>query len=337
MEKAANGLKKACDDKKKEVDRLEAVVIEKGKNITSVQPTIDEINRSLKAYGFTSFSIQPADGQDNHYCIKRGDGTSAKNTLSEGEETFLTFLYFMQMVTGSFTQEDVLEKKILVFDDPISSLDTNVLYIVSIMLKTLYERIRKKESDVVQIFILTHNVFFHIILDALGAKKRNQHENEVTPDPWLPADPVTNINFWIVRKDDDVSVISNYKKNNPISTSYELLWAEIRDNPNISKISIQNAMRRIIENYFGILGKGKDESLLAHFETAEDQMIARSLLYWINDGSHSIPDDLHIDSYTDSVPKYRNVFKEIFKVSGHLSHYNMMMKVDDNASDTKTS
>lgn len=28
--------------------------------------------------------------------------------------------------------------------------------------------------------------------------RTNQHENEVTPDPWLPADPVTNINFWIV-------------------------------------------------------------------------------------------------------------------------------------------
>ena len=321
MEKAANGLKKACDDKKKEVDRLEAVVIEKGKNITSVQPTIDEINRSLKAYGFTSFSIQPADGQDNHYCIKRGDGTSAKNTLSEGEETFLTFLYFMQWAKGSTDPEHVSDKKIIVLDDPISSLDSTILYIVGAIVKDLERKIRDGEGDVKQLFVLTHNVFFH---------------KEASFDPRQSMG--NNINFWIVRKDDDVSVISNYKKNNPISTSYELLWAEIRDNPNISKISIQNAMRRIIENYFGILGKGKDESLLAHFETAEDQMIARSLLYWINDGSHSIPDDLHIDSYTDSVPKYRNVFKEIFKVSGHLSHYNMMMKVDDdNASDTKTS
>ena len=85
--------------------------------------------------------------------------------------------------------------------------------------------------------------------------------------------------------------------------------------------------RRIIENNFGMYGNGKDDVLIERFETAEDQMIARSLLFWINDGSHSIPDDLHIDSYTDAVPKYHAVLKKIFENSGHLSHYNMMMGI----------
>ncbi len=58
-------------------------------------------------------------------------------------------------------------------------------------------------------------------------------------------------------------------------------------------------------------------------------MICRSLLCWINDGSHSIPDDLFIDSYTDAVPRYKNVFRQIFDKSGNLAHYNMMMGVVD--------
>ena len=58
-------------------------------------------------------------------------------------------------------------------------------------------------------------------------------------------------------------------------------------------------------------------------------MIARSLLFWINDGSHSIPDDLHIDSYTDAVPKYYVVFKKIFENSGQLPHYDMIMGIKE--------
>ena len=46
-------------------------------------------------------------------------------------------------------------------------------------------------------------------------------------------------------------------------------------------------------------------------------MIARSLVAWINDGSHSIPDDLYIDSYTDAVPKYKEVVRELLYKSGH--------------------
>ena len=92
MNKATNGIKQKRDSRKAEIDKLEDDVIEKGRHITSVQPTIDEINRSLKAYGFTNFEIQSAEGHENHYCIKRDDGTLATDTLSEGEETFLTFL-----------------------------------------------------------------------------------------------------------------------------------------------------------------------------------------------------------------------------------------------------
>ena len=48
------------------------------------------------------------------------------------------------------------------------------------------------------------------------------------------------------------------------------------------------------------------------------------------DAFSSVPnDDLYIDSYSDSIEKYKNVFKEIFYISGHIAHYNMMMGIDD--------
>lgn len=313
LNKAANGIKRVCDFKKEEIDTLEADVIEKGKNITSVQPTIDEINRSLKAYGFTNFEIQPAEGHKNQYCIKREDGTFATDTLSEGEETFLSFLYFMQWTKGSTDLNHVADKRIIVLDDPISSLDSTILYIVGAMVRELSLSIRSGQGDVNQLFVLTHNVFFH--KEASFIDGRTQETGEV--------------NFWIVRKDDGVSTIIPYGMKNPISTAYELLWQELRDNENLTRITIQNTMRRIIENYFGMLGKKKDDSLISCFTEPEEQMIARSLIAWINDGSHSIPDDLYIDSYTDAVPKYKEVFKKMFYESGHKAHYNMMMKISD--------
>ena len=312
LDKAIAEITKAVVAKDKVVKELEEKIVQKSKTITSVQPTIDEINRSLRAYGFTNFSIEPAENTENYYCIKRPDGTLATNTLSEGEETFLTFLYFIQQTKGSTDQAHVNDKKIIVMDDPISSLDSTILYIVGAIVKDLSRKIRDGIGDVKQLFVMTHNVFFH---------------KEASFDP--RQNMGNNINFWMIRKDNDVSVIQNYGQENPISTSYELLWKELRDNKGISRISVQNTMRRIIENYFGMLGKGKDEMLIEGFETTEEQMIARSLLFWINDGSHSIPDDLHIDSYTDAVPKYHMVFKKIFKNSDHLSHYNMMMGVEE--------
>lgn len=319
INKALAGIKKARDSKKAEVDKLEFEVEEKAKHITSVRPAIDEINRFLKAYGFTDFSIQPAKDKENYYCITRDDGTLASNTLSEGEETFLTFLYFMQNAKGSTNQAHVADKKIIVLDDPISSLDSTILYVVGSIVKDLSGKIRKGEGDVTQLFVLTHNVFFHKEASFIDGRTKE----------------ISDVNYWIIRKNNSVAEIDAYKTKNPISSSYELLWRELKDNSRASLISVQNIMRRIIESYFGILGGRRDDCLLKKFENSEEMMIAKSLLYWINDGSHSIPDDLFIDLGTDIVPRYNKVFKDLFVKSGHLAHYNMMMGY--NESDEKAS
>ena len=140
---------------------------------------------------------------------------------------------------------------------------------------------------------------------------------------------INSVNYWIIRKDNGISKIQSYGKNNPITTSYELLWKEIRNDEDVSLVLLQNAMRRIIENYFGMLGKRKDDYIVNQFDNLEEKTICRSLLAWINDGSHSIPDDLYIDSYTDAVPRYKEVFRQIFIKSNDEAHYNMMMGIEE--------
>lgn len=309
FEKSKKGIKKGIDQCKQQLDDLDNKIFEAGKNITSVQPTVDEINRALKAYGFTNFQIVPSPEKDNFYQIQRMDGTFATNTLSEGEETFISFLYFLQFAKGSIDSTKISAKKILVLDDPICSLDSTVLYIVSSMVKSLIKDVRNGLSDVEQIFILTHNVFFHKEASFIDGRTK----------------VLNDVYYWIISKDNNISSIRAFEKANPIKTSYELLWQELKTNKNASLVTTQNVMRRIIENYFGILGKKVDDTIVESFPSTEEKIICRSLISWINDGSHSIPDDFYIDSYTDSIERYKRVFKEIFIKMDHAAHYDMMM------------
>lgn len=313
LEKAIEGISKKVKNFEDEIQKLELEIVEKNKNITSVQPTVDEINRLLKAYGFENFKIVPSEKNKNTYQIQRPDGSLAQNTLSEGEETFISFLYFLQLTKGATDISRVSSEKILIIDDPICSLDSTILYIVSTLVKDLIDNVKSGKSNIKQIFILTHNVFFHKEASFSNGKAENSKD----------------VSYWMIYKDTSVTRINAYGQNNPIHTSYELLWKELETSCSMSIITIQNTMRRIIENYFGMLGNRKYDYLTKQFVTAEEQKICQSLFYWVNDGSHSIPDDLYIDSYTDSVEKYKKVFHEVFVKSGHEAHYNMMMGITD--------
>lgn len=296
--------------KKKE---LELEIKEKNKLVTSVQPAVDEINGILKSYGFNNFSIDPSKEKNNHYQIKRPDGTLVESTLSEGEVTFITFLYFLQWIKGSQNEEDVTQDRVIVIDDPISSLDSNILFVVSSLLKDVIRKVLVGESNIKQVFVLTHNVYFHKELSFMGNGK----------------DSNKNIHYWILRKKNGFTNIQYYGIENPISSSYELLWKELKEQNNNSVITIQNTMRRIIENYFKILGKYKDEDLIDKFQDYESKEICRSLISWINDGSHCIPDDLYVEALDDSLERYQEVFRMIFFHTNHIEHYNMMMGIKE--------
>ncbi|ELP2662263.1 AAA family ATPase, partial [Escherichia coli] len=128
--------------------------------------------------------------------------------------------------------------------------------------------------------------------------------------------------FWIVRKKGKVSYLEKCESN-PIKTSYDLLWCELR-RTDINNNTIQNTMRRILENYFKILGGMDIRKLECHFY-GDEKIIFKSLVSWINDGSHFAGDDLYMNLDTESVQKYLIVFQKIFECSEHTAHYKMMM------------
>ncbi|MBP6755532.1 MAG: AAA family ATPase [Bacteroidia bacterium] len=298
--------------KLKEYSDLDIEIKNLSKNVTSIQPTINEINRLLKSYGFLSFEIVPS-SEDGFYQIQREDGTIAEATLSEGEITFITFLYYLQLAKGGSSEETVNDERILVIDDPISSLDSNVLFVVSTLIKDIIKSIKSETGNIKQIILLTHNVYFHKEVSFIDGRTKF----------------CAKTNFWILRKNEKFTNIQFFNMENPIKSSYELLWQELKNENVKSSITVQNIMRRIIENYFKLFGKYGDDDLIQKFTTKEEQEICSSLISWINDGSHSINDDLFVELQDRTIENYKKVFKDIFVLTNHEGHFNMMMGISE--------
>jgi wobble nucleotide-excising tRNase len=285
-------------EKEREIRQLE-------KDTTSIKPTVNEINRLLAGFGFRSFKLATSPS-GNMYTLRRSNGTDAKESLSEGEWSFIAFLYFYHLLKGSHLDSGVTSDRVVVFDDPVSSLDSDILFIVGSLIKEIFEDVRQKKAQIKQIFVFTHNVYFHKQV-TFNIKRKDLAMKEET--------------FWTIRKSNDFSKVKKHDSN-PVKTSYELLWSEVRTLDPTSH-TIQNTLRRILEYYFKILGN-IDFGTISNLFEGKERMICNSLITWAHDGSHSVFDDLYV-SADGSAQAYREVFKKIFEETGQLDHYKMMM------------
>jgi len=310
LDKAIASLKGQIEKETKNLSDKQENIEENERKITSIKPTIDVINKLLKSFGFTNFHlVESSDG--GFYEVKRADGSDAKRTLSEGEKSFITFLYFYYLVGGSFSSSGGTNDKIVVFDDPVSSLDADILFVVCNLIKNIVAEMRSDTSPIKQVFVLTHNIYFH---------------KEVTFDKRRSAaEARSDETFWVVRKSSQRSELMPFAEN-PIKSSYELLWREVRQKPP-SDTAIQNVMRRILEHYFKFYGGITPEDIIEKFD-GKDKMICSTLLSWVNDGSHFATDDLYMACDPGQIDRYLKVFQRIFEESDHGGHFRMMMGDD---------
>ncbi len=284
-----------------EQNRITTELQELEKQITSIQPTIDAMNQLLSSFGFQGFLIAKGDGESS-YKIVRSDGIDAKHTLSEGEKTFISFLYFYHLIKGSSTSDGITKDRVIVFDDPVSSLDSEILFIVATLISSIFDETRKQSPQIRQVFVLTHNTYFHKEITFHKKGSKNKYNK-----------------FWIIRKTEHGSSVEKCD-HNPIKNSYALLWDDVRKQDR-SNLTIQNTLRRIVEGYFGMVGIDSSD-IIKKFDGSE-RIICKSLFSWVNDGSHSVHDDMYVDDAPAG--KYLAVFLAIFEKMGHRAHYDMMM------------
>ena len=288
---------------------IQRQITEKEEALTSVLPTVNAINAILERFGFIGFKLSENADAKGTYKIVRSDGTNAQKNLSEGEHNFISFLYFFHLVYGSFEPRGVNQNKVVVIDDPISSLDSNVLFIVTTLTKMLIADCLANKHGIKQLFILTHNVYFHKEITFRGNGSKY---------------PPTKTAYWVIRKKEENSSIIKFETN-PIQTSYELLWSDLKDTEHTQRATIFNTLRRILEYYFNIIGGLNYEKCINEFE-GQDKIVCKALVSSINDGSHFISDDFVMFYESDALENYLRVFRLIFHKMGHENHYKMMMR-----------
>jgi wobble nucleotide-excising tRNase len=292
------GLRRACSELEREITELQA-------SITSTRPTADAINRLLAGFGFDAFCLDTADDEAG-YRLRRADGSDAKDTLSEGERNFVLLLYFVHQIRGTSTSEGLVDDCVAVFDDPVSSMDSTVLFIVSTLIKDITRETIDDGSHIRQVFVLTHNVHFHKEVSYFSRKPKQ-----------------AALTHWLVRRSGARSSVEKCPTN-PIRTAYELLWREYREQA--SPASLQNTMRRILEARFRTsVSEANMRKLLERFDGPDVQIVV-SLIAWMHDGSHNTHEDVFVSITPDQVNAYRDVFRRLFVENGDEEHYNHMME-----------
>lgn len=347
------GLLNEIKEKDAEINRLQNRITslnsdlrELNSKTVETETAMRNINTMLRDTGFSGFEVRPHSSQPgspvrNYEVVRTTTGEVAEN-LSEGEKNFIAFLYFQQRVFGNETTEGDTRDRIVVIDDPVSSMDSSALFVVSALVRKMVEICRNnadsrnpmvKGNFIKQIFILTHNAYFH---------------REVT---YLYASEWKFVSFYLITKTDNKSHISLcYKIDpgrptsrmniNPVKNSYAALWDEYRELK--ATIPLMNVMRRILEYYFlQLCGyDGNDlrkcilednrESFIKKVDGKDDYSqydLAGSLLSYIAASSKGVNDGInYVESGIDS-DLCKETFHMIFKYMNQEQHYNMMMGI----------
>lgn len=282
--------------------------------LSDIQPTINVINANLRLLGITGFEIICHDAEMKLYRLQRGsepDKAEVFKSLSEGEKTIVSFLYFIESCSGSLTPDTInSENKLIVIDDPISSLSHNYIYEVAALIK---RKIIKAEAAR-HVVILTHNMFF--FQEILLNSGRLQDKRE------------TPVNWSLLR-----IIKSDYSACETLSmhemlNEYQALWQTLKDvrDEKTQPVVLFNTMRNILEYYFSFACKNEKlkealESLASeHSDAGEYDSFYRA----INRHSHSDGRNIFSTGVIDK-ERYLRMFRKVFIHTDDDEHYLAMM------------
>lgn len=317
-----DGYKKKIDSVKEDISILREQTID-------TKEAVNNINEILRNSGFTGFEIEEKEKVNNisRYYLKRNNiqnGDIIFNTLSEGEKHFISFLYFYQLCLGTDDLDNNTNKnKIIVIDDPVSSLDSQSLFVVSTLIRELIKRKaeepkpERKElanQNISQVFLFTHNFYFY--------KEVSFSRRLICTDYF---------HYNIIKINNITQIKGEYNK--VIEDDYSLLWNTLKEskkniNSSTNNIMISNTMRRILETYINFVGIGAEPWQIISNEdkSSSSYYIKSAFISIINEESHKVfLDTTYYHRITNEQPQILyDIFEDIFKVIGK-SHYDQMM------------
>ena len=361
LSKEIKDLGDLVDEKSKELKTINAELKRLRATGKETETAKTNINRRLKECGFQGFALGDCEPEPretilpdgtkhvvmitppNTYAVIRTETGKVAENLSEGEKNFIAFLYFYELVFGNESDEPDTRGKIVVIDDPVSSMDSGALFSVGAYIRRMIEVCHNSYDDrrqivpgksIKQIFILTHNAYFHNEVAGLYQndwycttyyliQKRNMKTTIRPKDHRIPEDP------------------SEWANDNPVKHHYAAKWDEYKELH--SNVPLMNVARGILEHYFiqlcGYDGVKLRELILedpdikyelTHDENGNEDLskydMADKMLSYMSVTGSDINDGIY---YVDAMEEdmIRSTFEAIFRYMHQEQHYTMMMGI----------
>lgn len=270
------------------------------KETVNIDEAVDAINAGLVDIGIDGFSIAKH-SEGLYRVVRAGDSTHAFHTLSEGEKMMISFLYFCELCKGKSSAEDTHTQRIVVIDDPISSLSHVFIFNVGQLIRSVFFR-NKRFS---QVFILTHSLYFFYELTDPNHDRREKDQKL----------------FRIIKSASGSSI--HDMKYEEIQNDYQAYWSIIND-PAQPPALIANCMRNIVEYFFNFVRKRdlNNVFLMPELQDVKFQSFCR----YINRESHSLGQNI-IDMKEFNYDSFKEGLRLVFEMTGYPDHFKAMSKV----------
>lgn len=285
-----------------EINTNTVLIEENRKKTVNIDEAVENIKNGLIDIGITDFTIEKYSEEEALYRLKREDSDEdVFKTLSEGEKMVISFLYFIELCKGESTAEKASNKKIVVIDDPISSLSH--IYVFNIGRLIHNEFLRTEKYD--QLFILTHSLYFFYELTNTNHKERKKTQK-----------------LFRICKNTESSYFEDMKYED-IQNDYQAYWHIIKDEKQAPAL-IANCMRNVMEYFFNFVEKQDFAQVFQRHELQETSYMAFNR--YMNRESHSKGQNI-FDIKEFDYDSFRSAFKKVFEIEGYIDHYNKMMSI----------
>lgn len=292
------------------------IIADQQKQIVNIKEAITNINNALIDLGITDFNIKHH--SDNLYKIARGENQDKIfRSLSEGEKMIISFLYFIELCRGKKEATETGKKKVVIIDDPISSLSHIYVFNVGRLIKNEFFGTKEIKKDPVtgekittwqykyeQVFILTHSLYFFYEITETNHDVRKEIQKL----------------FRLMKNENGSAFVPMSYED--IQNDYQAYWFIIKDDKQPAAL-IANCMRNIIEYFFNFVEKKDLNNFFAQPPLNSNKF--QAFYRYINRESHSLGQNI-FDFKEFNYADFKEAFAELFKVSGYEAHYKKMIK-----------
>ena len=307
-----NKINSALDDIDKAIIQRREMIAEEQRKVVNIQQAIDNINANLKAIGIEEFSLIQYD-KNLYQIVRGGQSQGVFSTLSEGEKMLISFLYFLELCKGKQAAAESEKHKIIVIDDPMSSLSHIYVFNLCRLIKNeFFDQLDKYE----QIFILSHSLyFFHELYK--GRPKLKYGDSDEVKCKKQPA-------LYRLTKNINGSCFCTMSEND-IQNDYQAYWMIVRDQ-NSPKAVLANTMRNILEYFFGFIDKCDLNGIFQKKRFSDNKY--QAFVRFMNVGSHSTS-ELIYDYGEFDCDAFKEAFRLVFVETDYEDHYKKMMGIQN--------